>query len=60
MKDTLAYAKECRDLEAIPDATNVILEIAKLVVESAAVFDAHMQHPVISMSARPNPKDMAD
>ncbi|KAI0088671.1 hypothetical protein BDY19DRAFT_949151 [Irpex rosettiformis] len=46
LKETLAYAKECRDLEAIPEATDVLLEIAKLVVQSAAAFDAHMKYSV--------------
>ncbi|KAI0345513.1 hypothetical protein BDW22DRAFT_882923 [Trametopsis cervina] len=46
LKETLAYAKECRDLKAIPEATDVILEIAKLVVQSASVFDAHMKHSI--------------
>lgn len=51
LKDTLAYAKQCKDLEAIPDATDVIHEIAKLVVESAAAFDAHIKHNVVGKFA---------
>lgn len=48
LKETLAYAKECRNLKAIPEATDVLLEIAKLVVQSAAAFDAHMRYSLTS------------
>jgi hypothetical protein len=46
LEETLAYAKECKDLEAIPGATDVLFEIAKLVVQSAAALDAHVKYPI--------------
>ncbi|KAI0698119.1 hypothetical protein BC835DRAFT_689156 [Cytidiella melzeri] len=64
LQETLAYAKECKDLKAIPGATDVLLEIAKLVVQSAAAFDAHIKHSIatramISAASKANQKRIA-
>ena len=54
----MAYAKECRDLKAIPEATDVLLEIAKLVVQSAAAFDAHTKYSITGEAREPFKFDM--
>ncbi|KAI0793131.1 hypothetical protein BC629DRAFT_350275 [Irpex lacteus] len=48
LRDTLAYVKACRGLRSIPEATDVLLELTKLAVETAAAFDAHIKHSIMA------------
>lgn len=43
LKDTLACVMECKDLHRIAHAADVVLEIVKLVIQSAAVIDDYIQ-----------------
>ncbi|KAJ3556017.1 hypothetical protein NM688_g2261 [Phlebia brevispora] len=44
LRNALAYTRECRDLKPVPNTTNVIKALARLVAEGATVIDAYMKH----------------
>ena len=44
LRDALARARHCRDLKAIPGASNVVKELARLVAQGATLIDEYMKH----------------
>ncbi|KAF7798308.1 hypothetical protein EIP86_009529 [Pleurotus ostreatoroseus] len=54
LEHALAYTRECRDIQPIPDTTNVIKSLAKLVAEGATLIDGYMRHHDPSTCPIPN------
>ena len=44
LRDTIATVRECRDLHALQGATDVVKELAKLVIVGASLIDEYMKH----------------
>lgn len=49
LRDALAFAKHCRNVKAIPGATNSIMELALLVAEGATLIDEYLKHSAPGM-----------
>lgn len=43
LEHTLAYTRECRDIQQIPGTTDVIKTLARLVAEGATLIDGYMR-----------------